>query len=295
MNNQEWHDWRAQGIGASDAAVVLKMFPFGKTPHMLWEEKVSPTKQFTNKAMEHGNRNEPRAMEWAKSKIGVELIGQKRVQHPDMPWMRATLDGMSEKGGMIVEIKCPFNLDNHARVKESGKVPDIYVPQLQHQLGVTQLNHMYFLSFNHLDPDDSVLIDVKRDESFIENLIKEEYAFFQYVVDRIPPPLTEKDYASRDDEWISIAERRMQIRDSMKELKKKDEELQKLLIEKSENVSSRGGIYTFSKQVSKGSIDYSAALSHYVEELRANFPDLELPSEELEIFRRDPITKWVLT
>jgi putative phage-type endonuclease len=294
-NNQEWHDWRSQGIGASDAAIVLKMFPFGKTPYMLWEDKVSGTKQLTNKAMEHGNTTEPRAMEWTKSQLGVELIGQKRVEHPSMPWMRATLDGMDSKNRFIVEIKCPYNLDNHQKVKESGRVPDIYWPQVQHQLGVTQLNHMYFVSYNHKDPDDSIVIEVERDESFLENLIREEYAFFQYVVDRIPPPLTDLDYKNRDGAWIEIAKERMAIREMMSELKGKDEKLQKLLIEESEGMSSRGGDYTFTKYISKGRIDYCAALSHYVEVLRANFPDLELPSEELEIFRKDPVTSWKLT
>ena len=295
MDKQEWHAWRAQGIGASDAAVVLKQFPFGKTPHMLWEEKVMGTVQASNKAMDHGNRHEERALLWAQKQLGVELVTQQRATHPSMPWMRATLDAVNDEKRILIEAKCPYNLENHYKVKASGKAPDIYFPQLQHQMKVKEWDNGIFFSYNWENEDDSILIEVKIDPDYVDNLVREEYAFFQYVVDRVPPPLTDLDYKKRGPDWIATAQQRIDIRNAMKDLKKKDEELQKRLIELSEETSSEGGGFRFTKYVSKGSIDYGAAISHLIEELQVNFPEMQFPSDHLEIFRKDPTTSWKLT
>ena len=40
QNTPEWHRWRMQGIGASDAPAIMGETAF-KTPRMLWSEKNS--------------------------------------------------------------------------------------------------------------------------------------------------------------------------------------------------------------------------------------------------------------
>jgi putative phage-type endonuclease len=295
---QEWHEWRSQGIGASDAAVIMKKFPYGKTPLNLWEEKIGGSSTFTNKAMEHGNKMEPRALKWAQDQLGIELIGQNRSEHPQMPWMRATLDGVNFEKRIMVEIKCPYNLENHYKVKKTQEVPEIYFPQLQHQIKVEEerVDKGYLLSFNHKDENDSILIEVKRDNQYIEKLVDEEYEFFQHVVNRTPPPLTDLDYDKKGEDWIKVAKERKELKDLMSHLEKKDKELYKSLIDLSGGKNSSGAQFKFTKIIEKGRVDYDAAIEHYVNTLRALCAGIvELPSIDLDSFRKSPVVKWRLT
>ena len=55
MSQLDWLKWRQGGIGGSDAGVVLKRFPFGKTPRMLYREKIAENPaQFETEAMDYG-------------------------------------------------------------------------------------------------------------------------------------------------------------------------------------------------------------------------------------------------
>ena len=44
QNTPEWHRWRRQGIGASDAPVIMGETPF-KTPRTLWSIKTGCTQE----------------------------------------------------------------------------------------------------------------------------------------------------------------------------------------------------------------------------------------------------------
>ncbi len=44
QNTPEWHRWRRQGIGASDAPVIMGETPF-KTPRTLWSIKTGRTQE----------------------------------------------------------------------------------------------------------------------------------------------------------------------------------------------------------------------------------------------------------
>ena len=190
---QDWHEWRSEGIGASDAAVIMKKFPFGKTPRMLWKEKVNCLITPETPAMSHGKLMEPKARAWFENKMGISVKGDVRVEHPNMRWMRATLDGIDESKKIMVEIKCPYNVANHKRVKKTSEVPDIYFDQLQHQMKVTELDAMWFLSYNHLDEEDSIILEVFRRNSYIDILVEEELLFFNNMINLIPPELTKFD------------------------------------------------------------------------------------------------------
>src|SRR5690606_29950916 len=56
--------------------------------------------------------------------------------HPEFPWMRTSLDGITEDNRVILEIKSPRSLENHIKQTKSGDVPSYRYPQLQWQLAV---------------------------------------------------------------------------------------------------------------------------------------------------------------
>ena len=286
---QEWHNWRSQGIGSSDAAVILKLFPFGKTPLQLWEERMNGKIWEGNAATEHGKVMEPIAKEWFENKMNVSLDDNVRIENPEKTWIRATVDGIDIFRETLVEIKCPYNIAKHEEVKKTRKVPDIYYPQLQHQLKVTELPRMYFLSFNGTD---GVVLEVERDDKFITNMVKEEEKFWNCILNQEPPELTEFDYEERDGEWVLLASEMDRISKEIKPKEKKIKELKDKLISLSNDHHSKSGNLRFMRSTVKGAIDYEQAISDYLKEQRKKIPDL--PDVSFEKYRKDFFTKWSL-
>lgn len=64
-----------------------------------------------------------------------------------------------------MEIKCPGQADHD--VAKSGKIPEKYIPHLQHQLAVTSLKLAYYFSFDGV----GVIVEVERNDSYIEQMI----------------------------------------------------------------------------------------------------------------------------
>jgi putative phage-type endonuclease len=175
QSTEEWLSWRRQGLGASDAPVIMGMSPWQKAPDLLRLKTGQTEERPANDAMQRGKRLEPMARLAYVQHTGVE-VEPVCVQSCEHPWMRASLDGLSADGRHVVEIKCPGEKDH--RLAASGSVPEKYFPQLQHILAVTGLAEIYYWSFRF---DHTVLLKVDRDEAFIANLLEKEVAFWTRV------------------------------------------------------------------------------------------------------------------
>ena len=175
-NTKEWLDHRKNFIGASDAAIILGLSPW-RTPIDLWKEKLGlGGEQKQNAWMHRGLALEPIARDLYIEHVGV-YVEPKMIVHPEIPYMMANLDGISEDGKKAVEIKCPGKVDHeHAK---NGHVPLKYMPQLQHQLAVIGLDHVDYFSYRD---NEFILIQVERDNEFIKNLIEKEKYFWDCVL-----------------------------------------------------------------------------------------------------------------
>ncbi len=140
-NTPEWEQMRKEKIGASDAPVLMGISPYD-TPYSLWQKKLDLIPQTTmTRPMERGYTLEPLAREQVEQQIGQSL--RPRVKfHDSIPWMMATLDGLSEDEKTLVEIKCPGATDHQTAL--SGHIPEKYFPQVQHQLEVCQIEKGYY-------------------------------------------------------------------------------------------------------------------------------------------------------
>lgn len=106
--------------------------------------------------------------------LAATLMKTKHYQPFD--WMMASLDGIDIDGQAILEIKCPGPSDHE--LAKAGKIPEKYIPQLQHQLAVTGLKLAYYFSF---DGTDGVIVEIERDEIFIAKIIETAH-----IADAIP-------------------------------------------------------------------------------------------------------------
>lgn len=253
QGSQEWLDYRMNKLGASDATIIMGVSPWS-TPHKLWQVKLGITVIEQNDAMRRGHELEPMIRKEFEDRFGVE-IPPAIVEHPVIPYMMSSLDGLNQEKKIAVEIKTA-NAKDHALVKE-GKVPEKYYPQLQHQLACLEYKEVYYFSYHK---EDFAHVIVQRDDEYIQKLYKEEEAFYKCMMDMTPPVLTEADYVERHDDFWNINASAYQ--DAIRKMKfwaDKAEDFKLSLVDDCKGQSSKGcGITVRSFPESKGSINYKA-------------------------------------
>lgn len=269
----EWLEFRRKHIGASDAPIIMGVSPW-KTPLMLWQEKlglVEPPKG--NWATDRGTAMEDPARKAFEEKIGDICIPGVKISQ-EYPWMMASYDGLSLDEDWAVEIKNP-GIDDH-KIAVSGKIPDKYVPQIQHQFCVTpSLKKIYYWSFYE---GQGALVEVKRDERYIEKLVQKEIAFFHLMETQESPELTEKDYSVRADAAFLAAEREyMEAEEMFKKVSERKEIARKKLLSLTDR-SAIGNVVKVTMYMQKGNVDY------------AKIP--ELSGLDLEAYRAKPSQRW---
>ena len=101
--------------------------------------------------MQWGTDHEDEARELYIKEMGmhVDLIGF--CLHDEYEKLGCSPDGIVGKDG-LVEIKCPFNSDNHIAYCLNG-IPDKYVPQVQYQMWITGRKWCDFVSYDPRMPE----------------------------------------------------------------------------------------------------------------------------------------------
>lgn len=173
----EWLAWRSGGIGASDAPVIMGENPWKSVDELLATKLGLRGENEPNEAMLRGLQLEPEARDLYITKTG-RTVSPACVQSLHYEWLRASIDGMTDVGDAIMEIKCGESA--YRKVSQKRRIPDYYYGQVQHALAVTGLRAMDFWCYW---PDkEPLIVVVPRDEEYIERLLKAELAFWQRVV-----------------------------------------------------------------------------------------------------------------
>ncbi|MCC7202483.1 MAG: YqaJ viral recombinase family protein [Nitrospirae bacterium] len=175
QGTREWHEWRRQGIGASDAPTVMGENPW-KSPEYLLREKRGEITFGLNAAMVRGIALEPIARKRYEDKLGfrVEPACLQSIKHE---WLRASVDGLATDKGTIVEIKCGKSV--YRQASQTRKVPSYYYGQLQHMLAITNFQSIDFFCYWPDHPE--VHLNIARDDNYIKRLLDAEYKFWQKI------------------------------------------------------------------------------------------------------------------
>ena len=102
-----WERWRAQGVTASEAAIILGRSPY-KTPWRLWAERTGLAREAdlsANPHVQRGNALEDdarRAFEERHDTMLLPLCGESE----EHPVLRASFDGIADDGSPV-ELKVP--------------------------------------------------------------------------------------------------------------------------------------------------------------------------------------------
>lgn len=273
QNTPEWLEIRKKKVGASDAPAIMGVSPW-TTPYQLWQEKLDlvPRKEETWQMAEGKRKEHPALLELEK--LTGYLFAPEVKYHSSINWMMASLDAIDPEGKVIAEIKCPGAAD-HA-VAQSGKVPEKYFPQVQHQLEVCELDMAYYFSF-HITGN--ALIKVYRDDAYIKRMLKEEEIFYEQLQTFEPPPLSERDYdVNFDPGCISIAQQLIDVRERLKAfeaLEKEEKRLREQLIGIAGDRNLICDGVKLTRYFRKGAVEYGA------------IP--ELSNVDIEKYRKKPV------
>jgi len=200
-DRQAWLARRRAGIGGSDVAGILGLFRW-RTPLDVYLDKTGqsdPTPD--NEPMLWGRLLEPLVIAEFSRRHGITVDGLTGVlEHPEHPFMLASLDGWAPDLKAVVEAKTARTADGWGE-PGSDEIPAYYQTQVAHYMAVTGAQ-MAFIPVL-IGASDFRVYQVERDEDFIADLIEAERAFwFDHVLANVPPdPVNAADAArlwSRD-------------------------------------------------------------------------------------------------
>jgi putative phage-type endonuclease len=190
MTRAEWLAWRKEGIGGSDAPIIMEVSPW-KTIGELYEDKVAKeiVDSPPNFQQERGIRMEPRIRSLFEI-LANESYETALLVMDQFPFMRVSLDGRSANREVIIEIKVSGKADWTAS-KEHGIVPKKYYPQIQHALLISGAKECIYLSYLWtkteemvLDREKLAIIKVMPDPAYQKTLFEKCEAFWTKNVQR---------------------------------------------------------------------------------------------------------------
>ncbi len=185
MTRDEWLQKRRQGIGGSDASVILGLNPW-KAQMDLWLEKTGEfTEDEDNEKMYWGRILEDIVAQEFSIRTGLKVRRKNAIlQHKQHPFMLANVDRLviGQKAG--VECK---NIGIHSADHWEMGVPEYYQAQVQHYMAVTGYPVWYVAVL--IGGQEFRYYKLTRDEQFIHELIQAETEFWKLVETRTPPSL----------------------------------------------------------------------------------------------------------
>jgi putative phage-type endonuclease len=181
----------AGGIGGSDAAAVCGLNPY-KSRYALWVECLNGPEPIEDpkvlERMELGHKLEPVIADLFTERTGLTVAEfPYLLRHPEHPWMTANIDRLvvPEDDTEVAVLEVKKTGAHMASGWDTEKVPDHYMLQGQHYLGVTGLPVVWFAVL--IGGDEVRTVRVERDDNLISDLMEIEEAFVKLVETKTPP------------------------------------------------------------------------------------------------------------
>jgi putative phage-type endonuclease len=207
----DWLQERRGGFGSSDVPVLVDGDQLQWNQLMLRKLGILPEIESTE-TMELGKRLEPAIAGLVADRLGEPLIRVNAVlRHPELPFVRASLDRVRKRGRKPVELKkWGFRSDDFGP-EGSDQVPLRMFYQVQQQLAVTGHDEAdLFVLFAAVQ---LVHYRIGRDGGMIDEILELETAAYQYIArGEVPPwpgpaperPQLKADEIPADDELIDL-------------------------------------------------------------------------------------------
>jgi putative phage-type endonuclease len=188
MDRNEWLEMRRKGIGGSDASIILGLNKY-KTPFELWLEKTGQVliEESSSEAAYFGNLFEDMVAKEFEVRMGKKVRKRNAIlQHPDHEYIIANID--RKVVGEEALLECKTANQFLAKDWESEEIPESYLVQVQHYLGVLGYPKAYIAVL--IGGNKFICKEVDRDEELISIIFEAEKHFWEYhVIGGNPPAL----------------------------------------------------------------------------------------------------------
>ncbi|MCU9592240.1 MULTISPECIES: YqaJ viral recombinase family nuclease [Bacillus subtilis group] len=178
MSRDEWLLERRKGIGGSDASVILGINKW-QTPFELWLDKTGqvPVSESGSEAAYFGSLLEDIVAKEFEIRSGKKVRRRKAMlRHPKHDFILANVDRLIVGEKAILECKTTsaYNLKEW----EDDEIPDSYIVQVQHYLGVLgpEYKKAYFAVL--IGGNKFVWKEIERDDELIAMIFQAEIEFW---------------------------------------------------------------------------------------------------------------------
>lgn len=243
LTREEWLEARRQGIGGSDAAIVMEESPW-KTKADLYLDKLglAPDTDDENWVQkEIGKLLEPLIARIFEKKTGFHIVDTHAMyQHPIYPFMIADIDYLIQfDDGTYGILECKHTDRYNLGEWENDSQPYHYTLQGAHYMSVLNLDKLYFACLYGNSENDFLRRYMERDYELEQQIILEELDFWQnYVQKKTSPPfggktdlalasLRRRYRGNADADAIKLTQPEAQMLLEALELKKQKSELEK--------------------------------------------------------------------
>ena len=198
LSNDDWLNYRRQGIGGSDAAVLLGQSPWSTRRNLYYNKvgiKPIVDEEDNFVAKEVGHLLEPLVAEIFQKKTGYKVYKDTNMyRHPDYPFMLVNLDYLVElPDGRIAILECKTGSVYNVDKWKDGKVPANYETQCRHEMAVMGIDICFIARLLGNSDDGFGFVQIDRDEDLEQDLIQVEEDFWQHVIDCEVPSLEGED------------------------------------------------------------------------------------------------------
>lgn len=159
QKSKEWHDFRLNGIGASEVPAIMgKLPPHWNNPYEVFLQKLGKPRKNATKSMQRGVLLEEYARNFIENYLKnckknenssifcnncldfLDLdinfdpkFQQLTAKYKEFDKIFASFDGIDENNGVLLEIKCPEQ-SGFKKIMKKPSISMIYYPQVQTQL-----------------------------------------------------------------------------------------------------------------------------------------------------------------
>jgi putative phage-type endonuclease len=250
QGGDKWLEWRRSLLTATDAAQLLGKSKYS-TAYQCYQRKLGLIPELEEtEPMRRGKREEPIARARFNELYDFDMQ-PCCIESEKYPFLGASLDGLSNSGEYILEIKSQRFVE---------EIPEMHWIQMQHQMmcsdGVVKKG--YYMSWWG---DSEQIYEVKPDYVWMEMYEKAAKEFWEKILFKEPPALTDRDYQDRDDlEWEEAANACVFADEKIKFYESMKEDNKQKLIKMSGGKSSKGAGIKLNRKIIKGRVKYKELL-----------------------------------
>lgn len=186
----EWHEFRANHFGASEAAAMLGLSKHISRNDLLLYKKTGKSKEYSDwvqtNVLDYGHEVEAQARTIFESKIGDELYP---ITCSDGV-LSASCDGLTLDGHIAFEHK-QWNESLVKYIDDNNTLPDTHMPQCQQILLVTEADVVVFVCSDGTEKK-RIEIGIYPDQKWFERIKAGWEQFAQDLKDFVPKEISEK-------------------------------------------------------------------------------------------------------